>query len=149
MSKSLHLSVQYARRPRSWPKKDLWYKWMSIALEATSGYVTLRLVDADEATTLNETYRKKSYPTNILSFPYDDIDDSDTIYGDLVVCVPVVEKEIHDQNKSLEEHLAHLVIHGMLHLQGYDHEVEEDAQIMEAKEIFLLNALGYADPYNT
>ncbi len=148
MSKALHLSVQYARRPRSWPKKELWHKWMSVALEAPSAYVTLRLVDTDEAKTLNETYRQKSYPTNILSFPYDDMDDSDTIYGDLVVCVPVVEKEACDQSKSLEAHLAHLVIHGMLHLQGYDHEIEEEAQIMEAKEIFLLNALGYADPYN-
>lgn len=143
----LHLSVQYARRPRHWPLKAQWQTWIETALEAACAYVTLRLVDTEEGQILNATYRNKAYATNILSFPYDDIDDTDTIYGDLVVCVPVVEREAKEQGKKLDAHAAHLVIHGMLHLQGYDHETDDEAETMETKEIALLSQLGYPNPY--
>jgi probable rRNA maturation factor len=146
-SPSLYLTVQYARRPRHWPTKTFWEKWMHIALE-DSAHVTLRLVDQEEGQLLNNSYRGKDYPTNVLSFPYEELNTDDTFYGDLVLCVPVVEKEAQEQRKSLEAHAAHLVIHGMLHLQGYDHETEEDAQEMEQKEIILLEQLGYPNPYD-
>jgi probable rRNA maturation factor len=106
--------------------------------------VTLRIVDGREARALNRRYRHRDRATNVLTFVYDD---GASLTGDIVLCAPVVCKEARAQRKSLAAHYAHLVIHGMLHLQGYDHERDDDAARMEAREVALLRDLGYGDPY--
>ncbi len=116
----------------------------------------LRIVNTDEAQILNRDYRDKDYATNILSFPSDFseipeglLDDAEQGYlGDLVICAEVVAKEASEQKKTAEQHWAHLVIHGMLHLQGHDHITGPEASAMEAIEIKLLKELGVPDPYN-
>jgi probable rRNA maturation factor len=108
--------------------------------------VTVRFVDAEEGQMLNRDYREKDYATNVLSFVYET---TPVVLGDLVVCLPVVQKEAVDQGKTIEAHFAHLIVHGMLHLQGYDHETgAEDAQRMEALETKILAGLGIANPYS-
>ncbi len=106
--------------------------------------VTLRIVDGREGRALNRRYRGRDRATNVLTFVYDD---GASLAGDIVLCAPVVAKEARAQHKALAAHYAHLVIHGMLHLQGYDHERDDDAARMEAREAVLLRALGYGDPY--
>lgn len=106
--------------------------------------VTLRVVDGREGRALNRRYRGRDRATNVLTFVYDD---GASLAGDIVLCAPVVANEARAQRKSLAAHYAHLVIHGMLHLQGYDHERDDDAARMEAREAALLRALGYGDPY--
>ena len=98
----------------------------------------------EEGRALNRDYRGKDYATNVLSFPYSP---EPSLAGDLVVCVPVVMDEAARQRKPVEAHFAHLIVHGMLHLQGYDHEAEADAAVMEARERDILSGLGYPDPY--
>lgn len=120
------------------------------------GSAALRVVGREEAQGLNRDYREKDYATNILSFPSDFsdlpegvLDEEEAGYlGDLVVCAEVVYDESQQQQKTLINHWAHLVIHGMLHLQGYDHIEEEEAEIMESLEIKLLSEIGVPDPYN-
>ncbi len=114
--------------------------------------VVLRIVGEAESQQLNNDYRGKDYPTNILSFPYDPppipLEPEETDYlGDLVVCLPVVEREALEQGKTSQQHWAHLLIHGLLHLQGYDHITEEEAVEMETLETQLLAQLGFPDPY--
>jgi len=106
--------------------------------------VTLRFVGTRESRTLNALFRGKEYATNVLTFVYDDVV---PLAGDIVVCVPVLRAEARESEKSVTAHCAHLVIHGMLHLQGYDHERDADAARMEARESALLKALGQRDPY--
>jgi len=118
-------------------------RWARAAL-AGGGQITIRLVDADEGRVLNNDYRGKDYATNVLSFPYDT---EPAVTGDLVICPAVVAREAAEQNKPLAAHYAHLTVHGMLHLQGRDHETDEDAQAMEDEEREILAALGYPDPY--
>ena len=118
-------------------------KWARAALVG-GGEVTIRLVDADEGQTLNNEYRGKDYATNVLSFPYDT---EPVVRGDLVICPSVVAREAAEQNKPLAAHYAHLTVHGMLHLQGWDHENDDDAQAMENEEKEILAAMGYPDPY--
>ena len=118
-------------------------KWARAALVG-GGEVTIRLVDADEGQTLNNEYRGKDYATNVLSFPYDT---EPVVMGDLVICPSVVAREAAEQNKPLAAHYAHLTVHGMLHLQGWDHENDDDAQAMETEETEILAAMGYPDPY--
>lgn len=118
-------------------------RWARAAL-AGGGVVTIRLVDADEGQTLNHDYRGKNYATNVLSFPYET---TPRVMGDLVICPSVVAREAADQNKPLAAHYAHLTVHGMLHLQGRDHDNDDDAQAMEDEEREILAALGYPDPY--
>jgi probable rRNA maturation factor len=118
-------------------------RWARAAL-AGGGQVTIRLVEPDEGQDLNREYRGKDYATNVLSFPYDT---EPVVSGDLVVCPAVVAREAAEQNKPLAAHYAHLTVHGMLHLQGWDHENDEDAQAMEDEEREILAALGYPDPY--
>lgn len=121
-------------------------RWARAAL-AGGGQVTIRLVDAEEGQELNREYRGKDYATNVLSFPYDT---EPRLFGDLVICHPVVVREAAAEGKPLAAHYAHLVVHGMLHLQGYDHETsDEDAEIMESEERRILALLGYPDPYAT
>lgn len=110
--------------------------------------LTIRIVDEMESAQLNETYRHKKGATNILSFPFEVPEGMElNLLGDLVVCAPVLEREAQEQNKSLHNHWAHIVIHGTLHLLGYDHIEDEEAQEMEAKEIELLQTLSIPNPY--
>lgn len=126
-------------------------RWCELALRqrTADSEMTIRLVDEPEGRELNHTYRHKDYATNVLSFPADVPDDllDIPLLGDLVICVPVVEREATEQGKSLEAHWAHLVIHGCLHLLGYDHIEDDEAEEMEALERTLLAELGLPDPY--
>lgn len=110
--------------------------------------MTLRIVDEDEISHLNQTYRGKQGPTNVLSFPFEPPPGVELpLLGDVIICKAVVEREAAAQGKPLEAHWAHMVIHGVLHLLGYDHIEEVEAEAMEALEITLLNDLGYDNPY--
>ncbi len=126
-------------------------RWCELALRQRSAdsELTIRLVDEPEGRELNRTWRQKDYATNVLSFPADVPDEllDIPLLGDLVICVPVVEREAAEQGKALEAHWAHLVIHGCLHLLGYDHIDDEEADEMEALERTLLAELGHPDPY--
>lgn len=125
--------------------------WCELALRQRSGdsELTIRLVDEEEGRELNRTWRQKDYATNVLSFPADVPDEMLDIplLGDLVICVPVVEREALEQGKTLTAHWAHLVIHGCLHLLGYDHIDDDEAEEMEDLERQLLAELGHPDPY--
>ncbi len=127
-------------------------QWCELALRQRSGdsELTIRLVDEAEGRELNHTYRERDYATNVLSFPADVPDEMLDIplLGDLVICVPVVEREAVEQGKALDAHWAHLVIHGCLHLLGYDHIDDDEAEEMEALERTLLAELGHPDPYD-
>jgi len=140
---ALTLSVQYASNAADLPTRPHVRRWVRAALldDAT---VTVRFVDAIEGRALNAEYRNRDYATNVLTFVYDD--DSPRA-GDVVLCAPVVRKEADEQGKSLAAHYAHLVVHGMLHLQGFDHERPADAARMEAREIAILADLGMTNPY--
>ncbi len=142
-SKRLNLSVQYACNREGLPLRADFVKWARAALSG-GGEVTIRLVDADEGRALNDEYRGKDYATNVLSFPYDT---EPVVMGDLVICPSVVAREANEQGKPLAAHYAHLTVHGMLHLQGWDHENDQDAQAMEDEEREILATMGYADPY--
>ena len=142
-SKRLDLAVQYACKCEGLPLRTDFVRWARAALTG-GAQVTIRLVDVDEGRALNSEYRGKDYATNVLSFPYET---EPLLMGDLVLCPPVVAREAAEQGKSLAAHYAHLTVHGMLHLRGWDHENEGDAQAMEDKEREILAALGFPDPY--
>jgi len=125
------------------PKRATLARVASAAIERDAD-VTLRFVDGREGRALNRRYRGRDHATNVLTFVYDD---GLSLSGDIVLCAPVIAKEARAQRKTLRAHYAHLVIHGMLHLQGYDHERDDDAARMEAREIALLRGLGFDDPY--
>ena len=137
------LSVQIATSDADLPHRTTLRRWVRAAL-ARNARVTLRFVGAREGRALNARYRGRDYPTNVLTFVYDE---GMPLSGDLVLCVPVLRREARAQGKSFRAHCAHLVIHGMLHLQGYDHERAADARRMEAREKAVLAGLGYPDPY--
>jgi probable rRNA maturation factor len=118
-------------------------RWIRSALTAPAE-ITVRIVDEAEGRALNHGYRKKDYATNVLTFDYQR---QPVIVADLVLCAPVIAREARQQRKPLEAHYAHLLVHGALHAQGWDHERVADAKRMEAREVELLAALGYADPY--
>ena len=140
----LHLSVQYPSGRDQAPTRPQLRRWVRAACTRPAE-VTVRFVGIEEGQTLNRDYRRRDYATNVLSFPYES---GARLCGDLVLCVPVVEGEAREQGKSLEAHFAHLIVHGMLHLQGYDHEAGDgEAERMEAVEREILDALGYPDPY--
>lgn len=120
-------------------------RWVRAALLADAE-LTLRFVDEEEGRTLNRTYRQKDYATNVLTFAYAESEE-DPVAGDLILCCPVVEKEAAQQDKPLDAHYAHLIVHGTLHAQGYDHEDEREAEEMEAVETEIMQALGFSDPY--
>jgi probable rRNA maturation factor len=111
------------------------------AREVSRAAIALRVVGAAEGKRLNRTFRKKGYPTNVLSFPYG------SGSGDIVLCHPVIAREARDQGKTLRAHYAHLVVHGILHLRGHDHLRKADAARMERAEIRILRRLGFGDPY--
>jgi probable rRNA maturation factor len=127
-------------------------KWARSALGGQAkGEITVRIVSADEIAALNSEYRGKKGPTNVLAFPaaVAAIESGELLpIGDLVICASVVEREAHEQGKKLDAHWAHMVIHGTLHLLGYDHETRREAAAMEARERSLLAALGFPDPYS-
>lgn len=125
------------------PANAMFKKWAQAALRVESE-VTIRIVDEHEARALNSQYRAKDYATNVLTFP---ITEEPILMGDIVICAPVVAAEAIAQNKSIEAHFAHLTVHGMLHLCGFDHETEAQAELMEALEVQILAKLGYANPY--
>jgi probable rRNA maturation factor len=141
----LTLAVQYATDEPIVPSRRQFRVWMEAALERPAE-VTLRLVDATEGRRLNREFRGKDYPTNVLTFVYDD---QEPLAGDIVLCAPVVSAEANAQGKATEAHYAHLVVHGMLHLQGYDHDRDDAAAVMEARETEIVTHLGYPDPYAT
>ncbi len=141
----LQLSVQYPAGSTGAPTRPQVRRWVRASCTIPAE-VTVRFVDGDEGRDLNRDYRGKDYATNVLSFPYEN---GDRVQGDLVLCREVVEREAREQGKAPEAHYAHMVVHGMLHLQGHDHETgREDAERMEALERRILDALGYPDPYS-
>lgn len=147
----IELDLQVASTGDHLPATGAFQAWCELALRqrTADSELTIRLVDEAEGRELNHTWRHKDYATNVLSFPADVPDDllDIPLLGDLVICVPVVEREAIEQGKTLEAHWAHLVIHGCLHLLGYDHIEDEEAEEMEALERLLLAELGHPDPY--
>ncbi|MFC4160196.1 rRNA maturation RNase YbeY [Chitinimonas lacunae] len=148
----LALEVQYMVRPEGTPDEQQIRRWAEAALDfGQDAEVTVRVVDAEEGRQLNRDYRGKDYATNVLSFALNEGEPlpglEDRLFGDLVLCAEVVAREAAEQGKSLEAHWAHLVVHGMLHLQGYDHLEDDEAETMESLETLILQGLGYPDPY--
>jgi probable rRNA maturation factor len=137
----LALVVQYALSERTLPRRPMLRRWAAAALERDLA-VTLRFVGTAEGRTLNRRYRGRDAATNVLAFVYDAIEG-----GDIVLCVPVIRREAREQQKAFDVHCAHLVVHGMLHLQGYDHPGGAEAKRMEARETVILAGLGIDDPY--
>jgi len=147
----LELDLQIASEAAGLPDEAQLRQWCELALRQrkNDSELTIRLVDEPEGRELNRTWRHKDYATNVLSFPADVPDEllDIPLLGDLVICVPVVEREAAEQGKEPAAHWAHLVIHGCLHLLGYDHIEDDEAEEMEALERQLLAELGYPDPY--
>ena len=119
-------------------------KWIK-ASTPLGGLLTLRFVNAAEGKKLNSVFRQKDYATNVLTFPYEHSKSS--LSADMIFCLPVIQREAKEQGKTVKAHLAHLIIHGCLHAQGYDHELEKEAKKMEKLEVALLKKLGFTDPY--
>ena len=149
-SPELSLSVQFASEADALPTRAQVRRWVEAALEH-SAEITVRIVDAEEAQALNTDYRNKDYVPNVLTFEYGEIghDESGraTLGGDVVICAPVVEREAREQGKPLKDHYAHMTIHGVLHLQGYDHIEPADADIMESHEAAILKRFRIPNPY--
>ena len=143
MTPKLTLNIQYAVDHTHLPTKSQFKKWAKAALRIDTE-VTIRIVGEQEGCQLNSAYRNKDYPTNVLTFP---IVEEPHLMGDIVLCAPVIEAEAKAQNKSLEAHYAHLNVHGILHLHGYDHETDAQAELMEGLETAIVTKLGYASPY--
>ncbi len=143
---TLALSIQYASAADGLPGRAELRRWAKAALVGDV-VATLRIVDAEEGRELNKAYRRKDYATNVLTFAYGAEDEGGPLSGDIVLCAPVVAREAAEQGKPLAAHYAHLVVHGMLHLQGYDHERKNDAVTMESVETFIMRRMGYPDPY--
>ncbi len=143
----LALTIQYATgQSASLPTRADFRRWARAALlhDVTAA---LRVVDEPEGLQLNQDYRGKAYATNVLTFAYGADQEDGPLSGDMVLCAAVVEREAAQQGKTIQAHYAHLTAHGMLHLQGYDHESEEEAVAMEAVESFIMMRLGFSDPY--
>jgi len=144
------VDVQIACRVAGLPGTADIGRWAAAALEETPGQaeLTVRLVTATESANLNHTYRHRPGPTNVLSFPFAPCEGlAVPLLGDVVICATVVAREAGHQGKSLCAHFAHLVVHGTLHLLGYDHQTHRQAEVMESRERGILAGLGFADPY--
>ena len=143
----LSLTVQYAAPADDLPARGLLRRWVQASLGPATRHasVTLRFVDATEGRALNRRYRSRPHATNVLSFVYDD--KPGMCGGDIVLCAPVLRSEAAAQGKLLAAHCAHLIVHGMLHLQGADHDDPAEAARMEARETAILAHLGFPDPY--
>ncbi len=130
------------------PPEASFLSWVDAVVSSEAVELGIRVVSTSESADLNKTYRNKMGPTNVLSFPCDLPEwVPEKILGDIVLCRDVIEREALEQSKTQEAHWAHMVIHGVLHLQGYDHIKEPDAQLMENREIMLLQQLGFQNPY--
>ena len=150
-SPQLDLEIQFATSAMAEKWQDLITKrkvgnWIKKALQENAT-ITVRFVGQAESKKLNFTYRHKDYATNILTFPYELQKGIDHLSADLIICLPVLEKEARQQQKTLEQHLIHLIVHGTLHAQGFDHEDEVEAEAMEQLEISILKKLKQANPY--
>ena len=141
--------IQRRVPPAGVPSSASMREWANLALGRVAGDLTLRIVDEAESQELNRRYRHKDKPTNVLSFPYDGDMLDIPVLGDLVICAPVVQREASEQGKDARAHWAHMVVHGCLHLLGYDHEDDREAEIMENRERELLAQFGFPDPYET
>ncbi len=147
---TLEIDLQIASQSQDLPTELQLKTWAQAALNSrrANAELSLRIVDEDESQQLNGQYRQKDKPTNVLSFPADLPEELQLpLLGDLVICAPVVAREAEDQNKALDAHWAHMLVHGTLHLLGYDHIDETDATEMEALETQIITELGFAPPY--
>ena len=144
MKPTLSLSLQFAdkRHKDTLPRHKV-ARWIKAALD-TDAEIAVRLVDAEEGQALNRDFRKKDYATNVLTFDYAQ---EPVVMADLIICAPVIEQEADEQGKTLEAHYAHMLVHGTLHAQGWDHMKKKEAEAMEAREREILAALGFDDPY--
>ena len=149
MSTKLEIDIQFASPAieasiSNIASNSILKKWIKVST-SRYGLITVRFVNAAEAKKMNSAYRNKDKPTNVLAFSY--ALDQESLNADIILCLPVIQKEAKEQNKNIKSHLAHLVIHGCLHAQGYDHEIPKQAKKMEALEIKLLGGLGFSNPY--
>ncbi|MFZ7164900.1 rRNA maturation RNase YbeY [Avibacterium avium] len=139
-----------AENSENLPTEQQFQQWATVAVQAENlqPEITIRVVDEAEIQSLNATYRGKDYPTNVLSFPFECPEEVELpLLGDLVICRQVVEREAQEQGKPLMAHWAHMVVHGCLHLLGYDHIEDDEAEEMESLETEIMQDLGFADPY--
>jgi probable rRNA maturation factor len=144
----IHIAIENASTARNVPENGQFRRWAEAAARREGAEVAIRIVDEAESAELNAAYRHKSGPTNVLSFPFEVPEGvPNALLGDLVICAGVVEREAGEQGKPLEAHWAHMVVHGLLHLQGYDHVEDSEAEAMEAEEIAILSDLGFPNPY--
>lgn len=145
-----NVDIQLACAARGIPSRNRIRSWVLAALgKQTEAELTVRIVDMQEGKALNRRWRGRRQATNVLSFPVSGLAEiAPGLLGDIVVCAPVVEKEAVEQHKELGAHWAHMIVHGVLHLRGYDHECRQEAEQMESMERAILKSLGYRDPYN-
>jgi probable rRNA maturation factor len=144
----MYVEIQNNSTAQNIPGDHQFQQWAEAAIEQEDSEVVLRIVDESESAELNGFYRHQSGPTNVLSFPFEVPEGiPNQLLGDVVICATVVEREAREQGKEFEAHWAHMVVHGLLHLQGYDHLEEDDAVVMESKETAILKKLGFPNPY--
>ncbi len=144
----VQVEVQYGYSDDETPDEDMFQLWAAEIESSRATEIAIRIVDEQEMSDLNRQYRKKTGPTNVLSFPAElHVDVELPFIGDVIICAPIVVKEATEQEKSPLSHWAHMSVHGILHLQGYDHINEADAAEMESLEIKILNKLGFENPY--
>lgn len=139
----LDFSLQLASQAAGIPSASQFRRWVRAALRVETS-LAIRIVDEEESRQLNASYRGKDYATNVLTFP---LTEEPLLMGDIVICAPVVAREAMEQGKPLLAHYAHMTVHGVLHLHGYDHEIDAQADLMEAMEVAALHKLGFANPY--
>ncbi len=151
-SPEFSLSVQFASEADALPSRAQIRRWVAAALEQPAE-ITVRIVDAEEAQALNQDYRDKTYVPNVLTFEYGEIGHDESgrgvLGGDVVICAPVVVREAHEQGKPAKHHFAHMTVHGVLHLQGYDHIDPAEAEIMESREVAILKQFHIPNPYSS
>jgi probable rRNA maturation factor len=144
----IHVELQNASTSNALPSEQQFSLWAIAATRRENAEIAIRVVDEEESAELNNHYRGKMGATNVLSFPFVNPPGVKTdILGDLLICAPIVENEAKEQGKNPTAHWAHMVVHGVLHLQGYDHIDENEAVIMESEETAIMNGLGFPDPY--
>lgn len=141
---ALNVAMQQRSRFSQLPDRKVMLRWMRAALERDAEFA-VRFVDLEEGRELNKQFRGRDYATNVLTFDYSK---DPVVTADIVICVPVLEREAAEQGKTFREHLAHLLVHGVLHAHGYDHLDDEEAEIMEGAETRILTGLGFPNPYS-